>query len=56
MPKNSADAKHDRADNRADKKENQFSVDNFTRERRTVTPKKAADYVPSLNNVPKNEV
>ncbi|WP_169744095.1 hypothetical protein [Paenibacillus wynnii] len=56
MPKNSADPKYDRADNKADRKEYQQSVDNFTKEAKTVTSEKAADYVPSLNNVPKNEI
>lgn len=56
MPKNSADPKMDREDNRADKKENQQTIDNFTKEAKTLTTKKAADYVPSLNNVSKNEI
>ncbi|MFP4978517.1 hypothetical protein ACE6ED_24120 [Paenibacillus sp. CN-4] len=55
MPKNSADAKHDRADNRADKKDNQQNHDHFTEEPQTLNSVKAADYVPSLNRIPKNE-
>jgi hypothetical protein len=55
MPKNSADPKMDRADNRADKKDNQQNNDNFTEEAQTLTSSKAADYVPNLNGIPKNE-
>ena len=55
MPKNSADPKHDRADNRADSKNNQQNNDNFMEETETLTSETAADYVPSLNRIPKNE-
>jgi hypothetical protein len=55
MPKNSADPKKDRADNRADKKNNQQNNDNFTEEAQTLTSNKAADFVPSLNGISKNE-
>lgn len=55
MPKNSADPKMDRADNQADKKNNQQNNDHFTEEAQTLTSKKAADYVPSLNGIVKNE-
>jgi hypothetical protein len=56
MPKNSADPKMDRADNRADKKDNQQNNDNFTEEAQTLTSNKADDYVPSLNGISKNEI
>lgn len=56
MPKNSADPKMDRADNRADKKNNQQNNDHFTEEAQTLTSNKAADYVPNLNGIPKNEM
>lgn len=55
MPKNSADPKKDRADNRADKKDNQQNNAHFTEEPQMLTNSKAADYVPSLNGVTKNE-
>ncbi|WP_169744938.1 hypothetical protein [Paenibacillus durus] len=55
MPKNSADPKYDRADNHADKKHNQQNNDHFTEEPQTLRNHKAADYVPSLNGIPKNE-
>ncbi|GGF85650.1 MULTISPECIES: hypothetical protein [Paenibacillus] len=55
MPKNSADPKMDRADNRADKKNNQQNKAHFTEEPQTLTNSKLADYVPSLNGVTKNE-
>ena len=55
MPKNSADPKLDRSNNRADKKDNQQNNDHFTEEAQTLTSNKAADFVPSLNNIPKNE-
>lgn len=55
MPKNSADPKHDRANNRADKKNNQQNHDHLTEEPQMVSNNKAADYVPSLNGVTKNE-
>jgi len=55
MPKNSADPKFDREDNRADKKNNQQNNDHFTEEHQTLTSDTASDYVPSLNGIPKNE-
>lgn len=55
MPKNSADPKYDRANNRADKKDNQQNHASITEEPQMVTNDKAADYVPSLNGVTKNE-
>ncbi|BCG57951.1 MULTISPECIES: hypothetical protein [Paenibacillus] len=55
MPKNSADPKKDRADNRADKKDNQQNKAHFTEEPQMLTNNKAADYVPSLNGITKNE-
>jgi hypothetical protein len=55
MPKNSADPKHDRADNRADKKNNQQNHSSITEIPQMVNPDKAEDYVPSLNGVTKNE-
>ena len=54
LPKNSDDPKMDRADNRADKKDNQQNSDSLKEEPQTLTSKKAADYVPSLNGIPKN--
>jgi hypothetical protein len=54
MPKNSADPKYDRANNRADKKNNQQNHAHFTEEPQTLTNNKAADYVPSLNHIYKN--
>ncbi|WP_205517022.1 hypothetical protein [Paenibacillus sp. SYP-B3998] len=56
MPKNDADPKYDREDNRADKKDNQQNNANFTEEAQTLTSDNAADYVPSLNGIPKNQV
>jgi hypothetical protein len=55
MPKNSADPKHDRANNRADKKNNQQNHASITEIPQMLNPEKAADYVPSLNGVTKNE-
>lgn len=55
MPKNNADAKYDRADNRADSKHNQQNHASITEIPQMVTPNKAADVVPSLNGVTKNE-
>ncbi|WP_019910876.1 hypothetical protein [Paenibacillus sp. HW567] len=55
MPKNSADPKKDRSNNRADKKNNQRDQAHFTEEPMMVSNQKAADYVPSLNGVTKNE-
>ncbi|WP_245647829.1 hypothetical protein [Paenibacillus borealis] len=55
MPKNSADPKHDRANNRADKKNNQQNHSSITEIPQMVNPDKAEDYVPSLNGVTKNE-
>lgn len=56
MPKNDADPKYDREDNRADSKNNQQNHANFLEEAQTLTSEKAADYVPSLNGIPKNQV
>jgi hypothetical protein len=56
MPKNDADPKYDREDNKADKKENQQNHAHFTEEAQTLTSNKAADYDPSLNGIPKNQV
>jgi hypothetical protein len=56
MPKNSADPKMDRANNRADKKNNQQNNDNFTEVAQTLTSSKATDYVPSLNGISKDEI
>lgn len=56
MPKNDADPKMDRADNRADKKDNQQNHANFTEEAQSLTSNKAADYVPSLNGISKDEI
>lgn len=56
MPKNSADPKMDRENNRADKKDNQQNNASFTEEAQTLTSDNAADYVPSLNGIPKNKV
>ncbi|WP_338554095.1 hypothetical protein [Paenibacillus sp. KS-LC4] len=56
MPKNSADSKLDRSNNRADKKNNQQNNDHLTEEAQTLTSNKAADYVPSLNGISKNEI
>ncbi|MGO4274432.1 hypothetical protein AB4Z22_32135 [Paenibacillus sp. TAF58] len=56
MPKNDADPKYDREDNKADKKENQQNHAHFTEEAQTLTNNNAADYVPSLNGIPKNQV
>ncbi|MEV5026576.1 hypothetical protein [Paenibacillus sp. LPE1-1-1.1] len=55
MPKNDADPKYDREDNRADKKDNQQNHASFTEEAITLESNKAADYVPSLNGIPKNQ-
>lgn len=56
LPKNEADPKHDREDNRADKKHNQQNNASFLEEEQTLTSSKAADNVPSLNGIPKNQV
>ncbi|MFC0216006.1 hypothetical protein ACFFK0_26760 [Paenibacillus chartarius] len=56
MPKNSADEKHDRADNRADKKDNLQNDDHFTEEAQSLTSTKAAEFPPNLNGIYKNEV
>ncbi|WP_341280578.1 hypothetical protein [Paenibacillus sp. FSL H8-0537] len=56
MPKNSADPKLDRSNNRADKKNNQQNDDHLTEEAQTLTSNKANDYVPSLNGISKNEI
>lgn len=55
MPKNNADPKHDRADNRADKKNNQQNRSSLMEEPQMINIDQAADYVPSLNGVTKNE-
>jgi hypothetical protein len=54
MPKNSADPKYDRADNRADKKENQQNHAHFTEEAQTLNEQNAADFPASLNGITKN--
>ncbi|MGO4495615.1 hypothetical protein AB4114_06875 [Paenibacillus sp. 2RAB27] len=56
MPKNDADPKYDREDNRADKKNNQQNNASFLEEEQTLTSSNAADTVPSLNGIPKNKV
>jgi hypothetical protein len=56
MPKNEADPKYDREDNRADKKKSQQNHANFTEEAQTLSSINAADSVPSLNGIPKNQV
>ncbi|MCY9669175.1 hypothetical protein M5X11_30340 [Paenibacillus alginolyticus] len=56
MPKNDADPKHDREDNKADKKNNQQNNANFMEEAQTLSSNEAPDYVPSLNGIPKNQV
>ncbi|MBH5316336.1 hypothetical protein I6N90_00755 [Paenibacillus sp. GSMTC-2017] len=56
MPKNDADPKYDREDNKADKKNNQQNHAHFTEEIQTLESNKAADYVPSLNGIPKDQV
>lgn len=52
--KNDADPKYDREDNKADKKNNQQNHAHFNEEIQTLESNKAADYVPSLNDIPKN--
>ncbi|WP_162551185.1 hypothetical protein [Paenibacillus tepidiphilus] len=54
MPKNNADAKYSRANNKADSKDNRYDAAHFTEEPEPLKNSKEADYVPSLNNVPKN--
>ncbi|UKS23842.1 hypothetical protein LOZ80_19545 [Paenibacillus sp. HWE-109] len=56
MPKNDADPKYDREDNKADKKNNQQNNASFLEEEQTLTNNEAPDYVPSLNGIPKNQV
>ncbi|SDN18545.1 hypothetical protein SAMN04487897_10258 [Paenibacillus sp. yr247] len=56
MPKNDADPKYDREDNKADKKKSQQNHANFTEEAQTLSSINAADSVPSLNGIPKNQV
>ena len=56
LPKNEADPKYDREDNRADKKHNQQNNASFIEEEQTLSSSKVADYVPSLNGIPKNKV
>lgn len=55
MPKNSADPKHDRANNKADKKNSQQNHASISDIPQMVSSTKAEDYVPSLNGVTKNE-
>ncbi|WP_187355448.1 hypothetical protein ['Paenibacillus yunnanensis' Narsing Rao et al. 2020] len=55
MPKNNSDAKYSRANNHADSKDNRYDAAHFTEEAEPLKDSKAADYVPSLNNVTKNE-
>ncbi|MBC8080035.1 MAG: hypothetical protein H7X86_06805 [Gorillibacterium sp.] len=55
MPNNTDDRKKNRADNRADKKDSQQNFDSLKEEHQTLSAAKAADYVPSLNGIPKNE-
>ncbi|MEW9698713.1 hypothetical protein [Paenibacillus sp. SI8] len=54
MPKNSADPKKDRADNRADSKANQQNHAHFTEEAQTLREQNAADFPASLNGITKN--
>ncbi|UJF35461.1 hypothetical protein [Paenibacillus hexagrammi] len=54
MPKNSADPKHDRSDNRADSKNEQQNNAHFTEEAQTLTSKHAAEYAPNVNGISKN--
>lgn len=56
MPKNDADPKYDREDNKADQKKNQQNNANFTEEAQTLSSNKVDDFVPSLNGIPKNQV
>ncbi|WP_167388025.1 hypothetical protein [Paenibacillus ferrarius] len=56
MPKNDANPKYDRENNKADKKDNQQNNAHFTEEAQTLTSSKADDNVPSLNGIPKNQV
>ncbi|MBY9077466.1 hypothetical protein KIH86_11040 [Paenibacillus sp. HN-1] len=55
MPKNNADSKKDRSDNRADVKNSPHNYDHFTEEHPTLKDGKTADYPASLNGFPKNE-
>lgn len=55
MPKNSADPKLDRENNHADKKNNAQNNDDLTAPVHPLTNDKAADYVPSLNGISKDE-
>lgn len=55
MPKNEADPKYSRANNKADKKHNQQNHASITEIPQMLNPDKAEDYVPSLNGVTKNE-
>ncbi|MDU0206473.1 hypothetical protein ACYEXS_32010 [Paenibacillus sp. MAH-36] len=56
MPKNEADPKYDRENNRADSKNHQQNDTSILEEAQTLSSSKAADYVPSLNNINKNQV
>jgi len=51
MPKNSADFKK----NRVIKKDNQANI-TPNRDNEMLSAEKAADFVPSLNGIPKNEI
>jgi hypothetical protein len=56
LPKNEADPKYDREDNRADKKKNQQNNASFIEEEQTLSNNKADEFPPSLNGIPKNQV
>lgn len=56
MPKNDADPKYDREDNKADKKKSQQNHASFNEETQTLSSINAADAPPSLNGIPKNQV
>ncbi|WP_157890024.1 hypothetical protein [Paenibacillus sp. DMB5] len=55
MPKNNADAKYSRANNKADTKDSQQNHASITEIPQMTDPDKTAVYVPSLNGVTKNE-
>lgn len=55
MPKNNSDAKLSRDNNHADNKDNRYDAAHLTDEPEPLKNSKLADYVPSLNNVTKNE-
>lgn len=56
MPKNSADPKKDRANNRADKKHSLQNHAHFTEEAQSLTSNTAAEFPPNVNGISKNEV